>query len=69
MKTCMFSVVVEPDEDRWHADCPALVHQGAATWGETEQEALKNIRELSKWSSKALANWDVDDQRYPRLVK
>ena len=46
MKTDTFNVVVEPDEDRWHAYCPALVHQGAATWGNTEQEALKNIREV-----------------------
>jgi len=46
MKTYTFNVVVEPDEDRWHAYCPALIHQGAATWGYTEQEALKNIREV-----------------------
>ena len=46
MKTHTFNVVVEPDEDRWHAYCPALLHQGAATWGSTEQEALKNIREV-----------------------
>ena len=46
MKTYTFNVVVEPDEDRWHAYCPALVHKGAATWGNTEQEALKNIREV-----------------------
>jgi len=31
MKTYTFNVVVEPDEDRWHAYCPVLVHQGAAT--------------------------------------
>ena len=46
MKTYTFNVVVEADEDRWHAYCPALVDQGAATWGNTEQEALKNIREV-----------------------
>ena len=46
MKTYTFNVVVEPDEDRWHTYCPALVRQGGATWGTTEQEALKNIREV-----------------------
>ncbi len=46
MKIDNFDVVVEPDEDRWHAFCPALVHQGAAAWGNTEHEALKNIREV-----------------------
>jgi predicted RNase H-like HicB family nuclease len=46
VKTYTFNVVVEPDEDRWHAYCPVLVRQGAATWGQTEKEALQNIREV-----------------------
>lgn len=32
MKTYVFRVVVEPDEDRWHAYCPALEDKGGATW-------------------------------------
>lgn len=46
MKTYSFKVVVEPDGERWHAYCPALVQQGGATWGYTKEEALKNIREV-----------------------
>ena len=46
MKTYTFKVVVEPDEDRFHAHCPALQQQGAATWGHTEEEALKHIHEV-----------------------
>ena len=46
MKTYVFKVVVEPDEDAWFASCPALESQGAATWGETKEEALKNIEEV-----------------------
>ena len=46
MQTYVFKVTVEPDEDGWLADCPALDEYGAATWGHTEEEALKNIREL-----------------------
>ena len=46
MKTYLFEVVVEPDEDVWHAYCPALVRQGASTWGMTREEALKHIREV-----------------------
>jgi predicted RNase H-like HicB family nuclease len=45
MKTYTFKVVAEPDEDRWHAYCPALDEQGAATWGYTREEALKSIEE------------------------
>lgn len=46
MKTYSFKVIVEPDEDRWHAYCPALESQGASTWGHTRQEALKHIDEV-----------------------
>lgn len=35
MNTYSFDVVVEPDEDRWHAYCPALERMGAATWENT----------------------------------
>jgi predicted RNase H-like HicB family nuclease len=51
MKTYSFKVVVEPDEDAdgnpaWHAYCPALEKQGAATSGRTREEALKHINEV-----------------------
>jgi predicted RNase H-like HicB family nuclease len=48
MKTYVFRVVVEPDEDAWHAYCPALVSQGGATWGATKEEALQHIEEVVK---------------------
>jgi len=46
LKTYTFKVVVEPDEDRWHAYCRALERQGASTWGHTREEALKHIDEV-----------------------
>jgi predicted RNase H-like HicB family nuclease len=46
MKTYTFRVIVEPDGDRWHARCPALEQYGAATWGLTQEEALKHIQEV-----------------------
>ena len=46
MRTYVFKVMVEPDEDRWHAYCPVLEDKGGATWGYTREEALKNIREV-----------------------
>ena len=52
MKTYTFRVVVEPDEDfdgnpsGWHAYCPVLEQQGASTWGETEEEALRRINDV-----------------------
>ncbi|MCE3249790.1 MAG: hypothetical protein K0R41_3615 [Geminicoccaceae bacterium] len=44
--TYTYRVVVEPDEDAWHAYCPALQGYGAATWGTTRAEALRHIREV-----------------------
>lgn len=41
-----FEVVVEPDEDLWHAYAPALEDHGAVTWGETREEALRHIGEV-----------------------
>jgi predicted RNase H-like HicB family nuclease len=46
VKTYIFRVVVEPDEDRWFAYCPVLEDKGGATWGYTKEEALKNIQEV-----------------------
>ena len=46
MTTYTFRVEVEPDEDAWHAYCPALVKYGGATWGETREDAMKNIRQV-----------------------
>ncbi len=43
-KSFTFNVVVEPDENRWHAYCPALEKYGAATWGNTKEEALTHIQ-------------------------
>ncbi len=46
MRTYTYKVIVEPDEQRWHAYCPALEAQGASTWGNTREVALKHIDEV-----------------------
>lgn len=46
MKTYVFRVVAETDEDRWVAYCPILEERGGATWGYSQEEALQNIREV-----------------------
>jgi len=53
MKTYVFNVVLEkdkwpdePDEKAcWRAYIPVLEDKGAASWGYTKEEALKNIQE------------------------
>lgn len=46
LTTYTFKIVVEPDENAWHAYCPALVDRGGATWGETREAALRNIDQV-----------------------
>lgn len=48
MKSYIFPVVLEPDEDVWRAYVPELEAKGAATWGHTKEEALKNIQEVAQ---------------------
>ncbi len=46
MKSYIFRVVLEPDEDKWRAYVPELEAKGAATWGDTKEEALRNIQDV-----------------------
>ena len=46
LRSYVFRVVVEPDEDRWFAYAPLLKDQGATTWGYTREEAFKHIAEV-----------------------
>ena len=47
MKSYVLRVVLEPDEDTWRAYVPELEVRGAATWGKTREEALRNIQEVT----------------------
>ena len=46
MKTYVFRVVIEPDEDRYYAQLPAL--PDCHSWGYTYEEALKNMKEAAE---------------------
>jgi predicted RNase H-like HicB family nuclease len=46
VRTYSFKFVVEPDADRWHASCPVLQAYGAATWGNTREEAFRHINKV-----------------------
>lgn len=48
VKSYVFPVVVEQDEDVWRAYVPELESRGAATWGNTRDEALRNIQEVAQ---------------------
>ena len=46
MKTYIFRVELEADEEGWRAFYPPLENVGASTWGNTPDDALKNIQEV-----------------------
>jgi predicted RNase H-like HicB family nuclease len=48
VKSYVFRVVLEQDEDVWRAFIPELEAKGAATWGKTKEEALRNIHEVAQ---------------------
>jgi predicted RNase H-like HicB family nuclease len=54
MKSYVFPVVIELDEDVWRAYVPELESRGAATWGYTKEEALRNIQEVAQMVIEAL---------------
>ena len=46
MKSYIFQIELEPDEEGWRAFYLPLEDVGASTWGKTREEALKNIQEV-----------------------
>lgn len=54
LRTYIFKVVVEPDDDVWTAYCPALLKKGASTWGNTRAEALANIQQVVRMVTESM---------------
>lgn len=48
MRSYVFPIVVEQDEEQWRAFVPSLEARGASTWGRTRDEALRNIQEVTQ---------------------
>lgn len=48
MKSYVFPAAVERDENAWRAYVPSLEAKGAATWGNTLEEALPNLQEVAQ---------------------
>ena len=63
IKTYVFRVVIEPDEDRYHAEIPVL--PGCYSWGYTYEEALRNMKEAAELWVETLAE---DGQPIPEDV-
>lgn len=65
MKTYIFPVVLEQSDDAWHVCVPDLEHKGAATWGRTRDEALRNIQEVMQMVAEEMIE---DGEQLPASV-
>jgi predicted RNase H-like HicB family nuclease len=54
VKSYVFRVVLEQDEDIWRAFISELEAKGGATYGNTKEEALRNIHEVAQMVIEAL---------------
>lgn len=64
MKSYLFEVIIEPDEDVFHAYVPVLEERGASTWGYTKEEALKHIQEVTKMVIESMIE---DGEKIPQV--
>ena len=55
-----FKVVIEPDEDEWRSYYPAWEHLGAATCGDTQEEAAANIKEVLEMIVEEIEEGDIE---------
>jgi len=64
----VYRLVIEPDEDKYYAEIPAL--PGCYSWGHTYQEALKNIKEaLELWLAVKLESGEPIPTDAPETIK
>jgi predicted RNase H-like HicB family nuclease len=66
VKTYLFNLIVEPDEDARRAWVPGLEAKGAAPWGKSREEALRNIQEVAQMVIQSLIE---DGEAVPLMEK
>ena len=66
VKSYTFPIEIEPDDDRWFARVPDLESQGAAAWGHSKEEALRNIQEVAQMVIESIL---ADGKALPKSVR
>ncbi len=54
MNEIQLSILIRPDGDHWFACVPELLEQGVSTWGDTREEAARNILEVLQMTMEEL---------------
>jgi predicted RNase H-like HicB family nuclease len=65
VKSYVFRVILEQDEQAWRAYIPDLEEKGGATWGKTKEEALRNIHEVAQMVIESMLE---DGERLPQGI-
>ena len=68
MKTYKFRVEIESDENGWFVRCPTLERYGAATWGETKEQAHKHIEEVLEMVLESMVELGIPIPEEPQDV-
>lgn len=64
----VYRVSIEPDEDRYHAEIPAL--PGCYSWGVTYEDALKNIKEAAElWLETMAEDGEPIPEENPQILR
>jgi predicted RNase H-like HicB family nuclease len=66
VKSYIFPIAIEQDDNAWRAYIPELEARGAATWGKTKEEALKNIQEVAQMVIEEMLE---DGEAIPRSIR
>ena len=66
VKSYIFPIAIEQDDDAWRAYIPELESRGAATWGKTKEEALRNIQEIAQMVIEEMLE---DGEAIPRSIR
>lgn len=56
MERYNFSVVIEPDGDKWFVCVSEFEQMGVATWGESREEAARKLIEVAIMTFQDVAN-------------
>ena len=66
MKTYIFTIAIEEADGAWHACVPDLEAKGAATWGKSRDEAVRNTQEVMQMIVEEMLE---DGERLPEGVQ
>jgi predicted RNase H-like HicB family nuclease len=67
-KRYIYGLIIEPDDDRFHAEIPAL--PGCYSWGYTYDAALTNIKEAAElWLETLAEDGEPIPEEDPKVLK